>query len=329
MKPALVISLDFELHYGVSDRVDGPEHPYWPHIRGAPEAIRQLLELFQKRDIHASWATVGKLFARNNDDIEYFEPSIRPQYKRKEVHTDSLSLGSSEEEDLLHFAPGMIRKILKTPGQEIVSHTFSHYYCDKPGQDLATFRADLEAAQTIANREGVKLRSLVFPRNQIDYECLTVLPQVGIDIYRGNPPRGMYHTPSGGLRRYFVRGLRLLDSYVNITGHHTVPWSSIAKEYPYNVRASRFLRPYSCRLKFLEPLRRRRVIQGLKFSAKRGEIFHLWWHPHNFGAELEANIDGLEAILDEFEKLRESYGMQSFNMGEIVMHENLHKLGIE
>lgn len=323
MKPALVISLDFELHYGVSEGVKGPEHPYWSNIEGAREAIPHLLELFHERGIHATWATVGKLFARGAEDLEKFRPTLRPQYQKGDVDTYALHLGKSEEDDPLHFAPSLIRQILHTPGQELASHTFCHYYCDEPGQDLAAFRADLEAAQAIAARDGVNLRSLVFPRNQVLPDYLAVLPEVGVQAYRGNPPRGMYHTPAGRLRRYLVRGLRLLDSYINLTGHHTVPWASIAAEYSYNVRASRFLRPYSHKMKFLEPLRRRRVVQGLKAAAKRGEIFHLWWHPHNFGAELKANIAGLEAILDEFERLRENQGMQSLNMGEILDSKDL------
>lgn len=63
-------------------------------------------------------------------------------------------------------------------------------------------------------------------------------------------------------------------------------------------------------------MRRRRVIQGLRAAARKNEIFHLWWHPHNFGADLEANIAGLKAILDEFERLRDKYGMQSLTMSE-------------
>ena len=302
----------------MAGKVPGSEHPYWSNLLGARKAVSRLLELFQERDIHATWATVGKLFARGRDDLEGFAPQVLQQCESKSAGASRLSLGSSEEEDPLHFAPGMIQQILAAPGQELACHTFCHYSCDEPGPDVHSFKADLEAAQAIAERDGVRLRSLVFPRNQILSSYLPVLPEAGIEAYRGNPPKGMYHLPASGPGRYAVRAFRLLDSYVNLSGHHLVPWSSITAEYPYNVRASRFLRPYSRKLKALEPLRRRRVVQGLRAAAKRNRIFHLWWHPHNFGAEPEANLAGLEAILDEFEQLREKRGMRSLNMGGVL-----------
>lgn len=44
------------------------------------------------------------------------------------------------------------------------------------------------------------------------------------------------------------------------------------------------LRPYSPRLSFLEGLRLRRIRHEMVHAAKKGELYHLWWHPYNFGA---------------------------------------------
>jgi hypothetical protein len=52
-------------------------------------------------------------------------------------------------------------------------------------------------------------------------------------------------------------------------------------------------------------------------AAVNRKIFHLWWHPHNFGVNTAQNIAFLKNILDHFHKLREDYGMASLNMGEI------------
>ena len=314
--PALIISLDFELHWGVSERVDGVSHPYTPRLHGAREVVPRLLELFERREIHATWATVGKLFANGAKDLDAFKPLVRPQYERQSVDTYRIPLGSSEASDPLHYAPSLIRKIRETKGQELACHTFCHYFCDEPGQSAQEFEADLKAAQSIASRDGVKLRSLVFPRNQVIPDYLAALPAAGLDTYRGNPPGAMYHLPEPGIQRQAIRAVRLLDSFIAVTGHHTIPWSRIAAERPFNVCASHFIRPYSQKLRFLESLRRRRVINGLKAAARRGEVFHIWWHPHNFGANLEENLQALEAILDVFDNLRERHGMQSLTMAE-------------
>jgi peptidoglycan/xylan/chitin deacetylase (PgdA/CDA1 family) len=316
---AFVISLDFELHWGVSERVNHAEHPYMANLHGAREAVERLLELFEGRNIHATWATVGKLFANGRDEVESFRPTLRPAYKREAVDTYRLPLGTSEEEDPLHFAPSLIEKVRQTPGQELACHTFSHYYCDEPGQDFAAFQADLEAAQRIAARDGVQHRSLVFPRNQVLPDYLPALTAAGLDVYRGNPAGGLYRLPArNALFQMGVRLLRLADSFVNLTGHHTVPWSRVNEGALANVSASRFLRPYSRRLRALEPLRRRRVKAGLRAAARRGEIFHLWWHPHNFGIYQQENLAALADILDAFEELRQHNGMQSMTMAEVA-----------
>lgn len=314
---ALVISLDFELHWGVTERVQDSAHSYNAHLHGARDVVPRLLEVFRSRGIHATWATVGKLFADGREDLEHFKPVERPAYDRESVDTYRVPLGISERDDPLHFAPSLVGKIRQTPGQELASHTFSHYYCDETGQDVRAFQADLRAAQCIAAREGVQHRSLVFPRNQVVPEYLAVLEGEGVDVYRGNPPGGMYRLPTGNqILRQVIRVVRLADSFVNLTGHHTVPWSRVTEGKLANVCASQFLRPYSSRLRALERLRRSRIKAGLRAAARKGQIFHLWWHPHNFGINQDQSLAALEDILNEFERLRREYGMRSMTMAE-------------
>ena len=55
---ALVISLDFELHWGVRDKC-APDGPYRENLLGARKAIPRILDLFEEFDVAATWATVG------------------------------------------------------------------------------------------------------------------------------------------------------------------------------------------------------------------------------------------------------------------------------
>ena len=71
-------------------------------------------------------------------------------------------------------------------------------------------------------------------------------------------------------------------------------------------------------LSFLEPLRLRRIKKSMTYAAKRGEIFHLWWHPHNFGVNQEQNFENLTEILKHFKALEKEYGMQSASMRDIT-----------
>ncbi len=61
MPGTLIVSLDFELFWGMQDCVELER--YEDHVLGGREAIPLLLELFGKHGIHATWATVGFQFA--------------------------------------------------------------------------------------------------------------------------------------------------------------------------------------------------------------------------------------------------------------------------
>ncbi len=47
-------------------------------------------------------------------------------------------------------------------------------------------------------------------------------------------------------------------------------------------------------------------------------MYHLWWHLHNFGVNLDENIDFLEKILQYYQQLNVQGKMQSINMREIA-----------
>ena len=53
-------------------------------------------------------------------------------------------------------------------------------------------------------------------------------------------------------------------------------------------------------------------------AARTGGVFHLWWHPHNFGVNQEENLSILEAVLRHYRTLADSYGMQTHCMGDFA-----------
>ena len=59
---------------------------------------------------------------------------------------------------------------------------------------------------------------------------------------------------------------------------------------------------------------------GLRRAATTRSIFHLWWHPHNFGAHTKENLSFLREILQEFDRLRERHGMASLSMRAVADH---------
>ena len=314
---ALVISLDFELHWGLRDHIR-PGDNYEKNLHGARDAVPRLLELFDQLEISATWATVGFLFAASEEERRAFWPEVRPAYRDPNLSPYNEPVGRGEVDDPLHFAWSLIEKIGETPRQEVASHTFSHYLCLEPGQDEVAFRADLAAAQRIAAWRGISLGSLVLPRNQWNRAYATAVRDSGFRCYR--PPQ-QGRAPAGGATSSaaLARAFRLADTYINIDGTAATPWDDLA---PHDglcgVPASRFLRPVPSGRQSLEPMRRRRISHGLANAARAGSVFHLWWHPHNFGGDLESNLRFLRSILGDFAKLRDTQGMESLTMSDVA-----------
>lgn len=325
MPGIFTVSLDLELYWGVRDARS--IESYEANLRGERDAIRGMLDLFEEHDVHATWATLGFLFYKDADELRQNLPAVLPDYRQAQLSSYRYLLNKAWDgkHDGYHFAPEMIELIRGYDGQEIGTHTFSHYYCLEEGQTIEAFRADLRAALAAAEAWGIPIASLVFPRNQGNPDYLDVLEELGITCYRGNENAPFYTPRNQREQNLFVRASRLLDSYLNMSGYNTYALAECARSKPFNIPSSRFLRPYSRTLAPLEGLRLRRIKRAMHDAAAGDRLFHLWWHPHNFGADTERNLACLGEILGYFGYLRERYGMQSLNMGEVAdVLEELH-----
>lgn len=319
MPGTLIISLDFELYWGVRDVVT--LEGYGANLRGTRQAIPALLEAFEEHGVRATWATVGFLFFDAKAELLASLPSERPAYAEPQLspYPALAGLGETEAADPYHFGRALLGRIRAVPGQEIGTHTFSHYYALEKGQTAQAFRSDLRAAIDAGRRLGVEIRSLVWPRNQCNPAYLGICRELGLTSYRGNERAWMYRQRSEERERLVKRGARLLDAYVNMSGHNTYRLEDVARTgVPFDLPASRFLRPWSPRFRRLEERRLRRIEAAMTHAAERGEAFHLWWHPHNFGTNLRENMDNLRRLLGHFGRLRDAHGMESASMGDVA-----------
>lgn len=314
---AFVVSLDFELHWGVRDwaALDGP---YRENLVGARAAVPRILQVFEEYGVGATWATVGFLFGSTRAEVEAFSPAVRPRYRQAVLSPYEERIGETEEDDPFHLAATLVDAIASTPRQEVACHTFSHYYCLEPGTDAVSLRADLESALDIARHRGIEMTSLVFPGNQFNPAYLEVLHALGFRAYRGDQPHWIYRPRRRGGQPMWLRIARLTDAYVNVSGMSSTSWDEVVDGNGLcNIPAGRFLRPYASTLAPFEPLRLRRINAQLAEAARSRRIFHLWWHPHNFGTHLEENLSFLRNILSTFVRLRDIYDMQSLTMREV------------
>ena len=324
MQGIFTISLDFELHWGVFDKKDRKSREAC-YRNTLEKAVPGMLELFTKYDVHVTWATVGSLFANNRQEWESLKPAVEPEYEMQAYSPYKWvrQYGMDDEYHWAHFAPDAVAAILKYPGQELATHTFSHYYCLEKQHEKNAFDADLKAAVKAAEKYKAPMVSLVFPRNQFNPEYLKICYDNGIKTVRSNPADWFWKPVTNKGSSLFRKIIRTLDAYIQVGGKRTsYPLSDIkiTPGEPLQLPASRFLRPWRDKYRFANGLRLRRLCQEMTMAAKRGECFHLWWHPENFGDHPEKNLESLEVLLKHYQKCKEKYGMTSWTMGEYAEH---------
>ncbi|HXR84495.1 MAG TPA: polysaccharide deacetylase family protein [Hanamia sp.] len=313
-----VVSLDFEIFWGVRDAVKLEE--YKNNLLAVHEVIPLLLTMFKKFNIHATFATVGFLFFENKNQLLLNLPSKKPKYSNPNLspYEGHFNLvGENENTDPLHFGNSLINQILNE-GHEIGSHTFSHYYCLEKGQTKEDFQEDLFCAKNIAMKNGIELKSLVFPRDQYNKEYLEICIGAGFTSFRGNERSKVFSSKTQGSFLFLRRPFRLLDSYFNLSGHNCYSAAEMKNGSLINIPSSRFLRPYNKKLSALENQRLKRIAESMTYAAKNKLAFHLWWHPHNFGNNISRNFSFLEKVLLHYQNLHERFDFQSMSMSELA-----------
>ena len=160
-----VVSLDFELMWGVRDTVT--IQTYGENIRGVHKSLPIILDYFKKYNISGTFAVVGLLFFNSKEELLNNLPERKPLYKDSKLSPYGAyiteQVGKDSNSDPYHFAPKLIQLIKNTPNQEIGTHTFSHFYCLEEGQTLEDFTDDLKAAINIAKNGTFILPALFSP----------------------------------------------------------------------------------------------------------------------------------------------------------------------
>ena len=322
MPGIFTISLDFELHWGVFDKKDRTSRTAC--YENTLNLIPELLKLFEKYDVNATWATVGGMFANDREEWDRLKPSLQPEYSLEKYSAYNWVDHHGIPRDLYfaHFAPKAIEKILQSPGQELGTHTFGHYYCLEQQRSLNAFDSDLKSVKKSAKKFNNEPISLVFPRNQFNEESLSICYSNNIKVVRSNP-KSWFWAPIADSKPQLLRKLyRTGDAYIPLAGRTSYPLHSIKvqKNQPIQLPASRLLKPWHPKFDLANKLHLRRVLQELRAAANHNECYHLWWHPENFGYHPKENMINLEVILKEYEQCRLKHGTISWNMGQYATY---------
>ncbi|MGZ9064648.1 MAG: polysaccharide deacetylase family protein [Burkholderiales bacterium] len=310
-EPAVVISLDFELRWGVHDCYGLDFDAYRENLENVPFVIPELLKLFTARGIRATWAAVGALACKNWD--EYFRRAPAPPRYLNPALAVKRAYADLDPDGILHFAPELVERILRTPGQDLGTHTFSHLYLREAGITGADVAADLAAVrQLYQDRFGFTPSTLVFPRNE--YAFLDVVRASAIRMWRGNEAAWYYECQGDRSNWALPKALRMVDS---LTPYRT----RAACTEPHMTRASLFLRLNLPR--FLWAVHVKRIQRELE-SAKPDHVLHLWFHPHNVGAEVFQRLARVEQVLDLIAEAQLRGLARSCSMADLASSELTH-----
>lgn len=305
-KGLFIMSLDFEGQWGsIGGHTDSQLHAFAEKVRKNPVVIPRLLTLFDKYGIHCTWAVVGAMLCRDKEEVL--------SLLDKDVVYQSWGISikdyiKSIKDDSIYFFPDVINKVKNTSNQEIGSHTFTHFYANEAGVTVDMLQQEMELSRKMLDELGVEAKTLIMPRNQVEGLDEEVLKKTGFTIVRG---RG-----NGPLKPKIVKKVvQFADAYLPLV-RRTYPLDIICNGVRKNVKASILFRPYFKKLGFMEPLKLWRIKRAMKQAAKRGECFHLWFHPHNVANNMDLNFKTLECIFNYYRKLNAKYGLQSVTMGE-------------
>lgn len=286
-------------------------------------AISGILTLFKRYETHATWAVVGLLAHDSLAELHKNNRHLAVAYKNQNL--SPFPLESSKYDNLTaDELTGMtaIKAILSTDYQELSSHTYSHFYAIEEGIGIPDFERDCAAMQAIGDQLNNRFKTIIFPRNQVNPTFLPICSKYGYVAYRGNQENRFWTNSAFDKESIFKKAGRLVDAYIKISKTGTYRMETLKREETLiNIPSNRFFRPYSGK-NWLEKRKIKRIKREMLKAAKKGTIYHLWWHPHNFAQHLDKSLAQLEELLAYSIVLQKHYNFTSLNMNEIAARAN-------
>jgi len=285
-----VISLDAELAWGNFDK--GFTDAKLQDLHNTRDCITHLLNLLDKYQLFATFAFVGHLML-SKCDIQHgvkHPDLIRPNFSWYQKDWFLEDPATDITTDPLWYGADILNAIRKAkPCHEIASHSFSHIIFGDKGCSNACAESDIAECVKVAEEYGIHLTSFVFPRNSEGHK--DILQKYGFSAYRGN----------GNEWYKFIQNIKLrqvchyIDEFLGISPNTSIPYkdeyglyNTVGNMLYWSRDGMRKLIPISSRI--------RKTKKGIDRSIKKGEVFHLWFHPLNLATDTDGLLNGLDQI---------------------------------
>ena len=307
--PILLFSLDTEIAWGFHDKDELPKN----RIESARSSLKDILRLFDKYEIPATWAVVGHLFLEECDGKHEDHPLGKEWFERDP--------GGDVEENPNWFGSDLIKEISDAKvDHEIGCHSFSHIEFDSVSREGIEW--ELENCLEAAKRMGIDLESFVFPRNRVGHRDL--LKKYGFVSYRGNEPPSWYDRLSLQRRGLITNNIRRGGKFLDFTTFRTKPSivEPVIDDYGLvNIPASLDVYCFEGKAreiseKFIGDPVVSKIKKGLDYITENNGILHLWFHPNNLTQEKD--LDRLVKICKYVNRKKEKGSLKVKTMKEVA-----------
>lgn len=312
-KPGIfTISIDTELAWGTFD------HGGYIKYREAYEKYRfiiaNILELFKKYEIAATWAVVGHLFLDSckKEDGKLHPDIVRPKHSWFASDWFSYDPGTDISRDNFWYGSDIV-KIIKDaqPEQEIACHSFCHPVFSDGGCSKETAESDIAKCVALAKKEGIVLASFTFPRNSPGH--LDVVSKYGFKVFRGKDAL-FYNLRHTVLRK----ALLLFTDMLPITPPVVSP-NFVLNDRLLEVKGSMLFRFAHGASRFIpKGVRLKKAKKGIDKAIKERKVFHMWLHPISFAWKTSEMLNEFEGILKYASNRREEGNLKILTLWEIA-----------
>lgn len=305
---SLIISLDYELRWGMDIIYGSSLDDSNIHISDTPHVINNMLNIFTKYEIKSTWASVLAISMKSWG--EYFEVLDSYGIKNDITHFGHTSkFHNSEEFEKYYFSYNSMKTIHNFEFAEIGSHSFRHTYFGEDQYNKNDFILDNKICADVLNHKfNIKQSCYVYPRNQIIHTDL--IDRETTNGYREVPDiYGYKNTKS-------TKNNKLLTKLSRFS-NDVIPFLSKPSKrkdfYSIGDMHIRFNLP-----NFLWKIQLFKLENLLNSDESYQSSIHLWWHPHNISINPSKNISRLEELLSLLKKYIDEKKIKSSFMSEVL-----------
>ena len=296
----------------------------------------RLVDCFERHEIPATWAIVGRLCS---DGTTLDAPPENRWFRSFADSDRSKAMADIQQTNRLLSGRSLVEAVIDSqPDHDVGSHSYSHLRYTDMTRELAA--ADLAAARAAMADMGIVPNSFVYPFNSVAHR--SELAAHGFTCYRGTPATDNETVSSPTTWQDVV-----LDT-VPERPKQWVGWAydrlSEAMAYSVGTTPPPVVQPAvdshglvavpaSMPSLYRMPVRLRAALRAtgrypLARIAKMGidaaqdgdGLFHLWFHPLDF--HTEADFESLNLVLTHLDAMRQAGAVQIETMAEVAARYN-------